>query len=201
MSGSSIPRIVRKHKPKKRYTAHTARKAFPLLMEDFFERCAYSLVHRLSIGDSAMNVDHFDPSKKRVCFYENLYPACSLCNNAKGDAWPSPEDQELGARFLDPCRESDYGYQIFENPETHELVGTTTAARYHIDMLDLNNEALVAQRRERTAWISVVNSPVIELRSSPEHDTECLRLLQVAREHAERKIPSIPPPPAAKPEA
>lgn len=208
MSNSSEPRVVRKHRPKKHYTAATYRKALPKLLEDFGERCAYSLVHAKTIHDREMHVDHHDPRKKRKCGYDNLFPAYGCCNGAKGDTWPSKEDIALGARFLNPCKESDYaivpdgpdgvpeGAQIFEDPATHELVGTTVAARYHIEMLDLNHPALVHQRRERTVmWNLLKQRPIVRRGKGISQPEGLTKIMQVLGEIANLKVPIIAPPP------
>lgn len=100
-----------------------------------------------------MEVDHFDPrlKKMRVQLYRNLMLATRHCNGAKRDTWPNEEEQALGLRLLNPCDELDYGAHLFEDPETHELVGKTPAGRYHITVCDLNATHLVNERRDRAA--------------------------------------------------
>ena len=190
--------VQRKHKPEKKFTQHTYRSALPLLLDDFENRCAYSLVHVNTISESEMHVDHFDPRLKSSCGYDNLYPAYGLCNEAKHATWPTDEQIAAGMRFLDPCKEVDYGGQIFEDPKTHELVATTPAADFHILILDLNNPALVSQRHERTLWRRLLNRPVFQKPTTLASDSELRLICKAAVEILNQKIPDIPPPPNAE---
>ena len=192
MSSSSKPRVVRKHKSKKFYSKWNYRNALPFLLGDFDQRCAYSMIHAKQVGEGAMHVDHHNPNLKRRSPYTNLYPAYSICNQSKGDDWPSSLDEE---RYLDPCAETDYDEQIFEDPTNHYLVGTNAAARYHILMLDLNNPALVHHREERANLWALFNRPGICKPGSPTREADAseigLTLLEILR----TKIPVIKPPP------
>jgi hypothetical protein len=191
MSSSTKPRVIRKHKPKRRFTQHTYRKAKPYLLSDFENRCAYSLQHVHRIGWTTMEVDHFNPHLSAALRnrYENLFPATRHCNNSKSDQWPSKEAQRQGVRYLNPCKEMDYGAQIFEDPHTHELIGTTPAAVYHVRVLGLNADFLINERRERAALRKLLTeTPVVVRRTSPlvnETATELRRQLG-------EMIPAIP---------
>ncbi len=152
---SSNARIKRSKGPQGRLAGHNCRrKALPHLLKDFEERCAYSMRHSLHAGgESQMEVDHFNPHLRgnRRHSYPNLYLAVAHCNNKKSDCWPTVAERRAGIRFLDPCRERDYGKHIFENPETHQLEATTPAGQYHIDTCDLNNPTFVDERSRRAA--------------------------------------------------
>lgn len=198
MSNSLKPRVVRKHKTKQLFKATNYRKMLPFLLADFEQRCAYSMVHVLEIGTSQMHIDHHDPRKKRKSPYTNLFPAYSICNGAKGNEWPSDELQKKGVRFLNPCDEADYDHQIFEDPETHDLIGTTPAADYHITMLDLNNPALVRQRMERSLFAKILSMPAVCRGASPQHDAVAAAILRKFLDIQATKIPQILPPPVAK---
>lgn len=160
------------------------------MMADFDQRCAYSMVHVKAIAEGQMHVDHFDPSMKRVCGYDNLFPAYAVCNMAKSDT-PPPE----GMRFLNPCREMDYGEQIFEDPKTHELKGAHAVADWHILMLDLNNPALVHQREERAVLRRLMTTGVMQRPWRYGETAELLEICTLLKGFMERKIPDIPPPP------
>jgi len=67
----------------------------------------------------------------------------------KCDHWPTKTEASDGCRFLNPCEEMDYGEQIFEDPDTHRLVGTTPAAIWHIRICALNADPLVNEREKR----------------------------------------------------
>lgn len=194
MSHSSKPRVVRKHKPGRIYRLHNYREAFPLLMEDFEQRCAYSMVHVKGIAESQMHVDHHDPRLKRASPYENLFPACAICNMAKSDR-PNDEERRNGLRLMNPCSETEYGNEIFEDPQTHELVGTTDIASYHIDILDLNNPALVYQRSERSQLLDLMRRPVFLNQQRSVSDPSAGAIVQAFIGLIAYKIPEIPPPP------
>jgi len=147
MSSSNKPRIKRVSVPAKEIKRHKYRDALPYLMCDFGGRCAYSMQHHTRAGK--LEVDHFDPRKKKELWqdYDNLFPASRHCNCAKSDHWPTQTEQAAGCRFLNPCQEADYGSQIWEEPSTHVLIGTTPAARWHIRMCGLNAPHLVIESR------------------------------------------------------
>src|SRR5271165_2628222 len=131
------------------------RRAMEALRRDFEDRCAYSLRHTLHSGIQCMEIDHFNPrltgaSRHR---YHNLMWSTRLCNNAKRDYWPNSAERKMGVRFLNPCEEWDYGVCVFEYPLTHELIGKTPAARYHIKMLQLNHESFTSERKMRAQLI------------------------------------------------
>jgi hypothetical protein len=141
-----------------------------------------------------MHVDHHNPKLKRRSPYANLFPAYSVCNMSKGDTWPAPSE---GVRFLNPCSETEYGVEIFEDPKTHELIGTTDNARYHILMLDLNNDSLVHQRAERSKLLGLFRRPAVCKPSSPARDKAAAVVGTTILEILSTKIPEIPPPPTS----
>jgi hypothetical protein len=168
-------------------------------MLDFERRCAYSMIHALDAGGyKEMEIDHFDPRRKSdwVQDYANLYYSSGHCNRSKGATWPSAEEEKQGIRFLDCCREADYGRFLFEDPHTHAIVGITPAARFHILCLDLNAPHLVQRRRERAEIRCRLEEP-LRLRASrrmPDSD-QIDRLLDALRGVLAHAIPPIPPPP------
>lgn len=192
MSNLSKPRVVRKHKRKKKYSKWNYRDALPFLLDDFEQRCAYSMVHVKQVGHGAMHVDHHNPRLKRKSPYANLYPAYSICNQSKGDDWPS---KKSGNRYLDPCAETDYDEQIFEDPLTHALVGINKAARYHILMLDLNNPALVHHRGERAKLWALFNGPAVCKPGTSSTDAAAAHVGETLLAILQSKIPPISPPP------
>lgn len=126
---------VKRGSPSKVYFRSTVRDAISDLLRDFENRCAYSMQHVKHLGGSGgLHVEHFDPNlkKEHVQTYENLFPVSQPCNSAKGKKWPTEEEQKSGLRFLNCCQEIDYGEQILEDPETHQLVAVTPAASFHL---------------------------------------------------------------------
>lgn len=188
---------VTRSRVKKKFTRHTYSKALPYLLKDFEDRCAYSWMHRSEIDE--MEVDHFNPhlKAKYIQMYSNLMPSLGSCNRTKGSTWPSPADRAVGLRFIDPTKEFDYGCQIFEKPDTHELVGTTPAAKYHIRVLGLNSEYLVQRRKNRARLREYVSHMPKADTSWTNPDTgELHQGSQVLKELLDRMIPFIPPPPS-----
>lgn len=182
------------------FKRHNYRKALPLLLKDFERRCAYSLVHEMD-QTSTMEVDHFNPllGEQFRHRYSNLMPSIRHCNGRKSDIWPTPEQQKKGLRFIDPTKEIDYGQQIFEDPETHELIGVTPAARYHIRGLDLNAPILILRRKNRSALHNVLHGIRLVFYKGEWNNlaslTGAAKSIACLREELERMIPLIPPPP------
>jgi hypothetical protein len=138
----------------------------------------------------AVHRDHIDPrlKSKSIQSYKNLFLATRHCNGAKGDTWPTRAEQALGLRFLNPCAEQDYGEHIVEDARTHRLVGVTPAGRFHIRMLDLNAEHLVAERRERAKIRELLTRAVFTLkRSRPEADV--VELVAALRRQVGKMMP------------
>lgn len=145
---------------------------------------------------SEIHVDHFDPTHKDDKYqqYTNLFPADARCNLTKSDQWPTEEERAQGIRFLNCCEEVDYGECIFEEPETGKLVGTTVAARYHIEALLLNCYELCQFRRERTRIARVIDS-ADRANIGALSDPHASAAVEELRRGLEQKIPFIPPPP------
>ncbi len=138
-----------------------------------------------------MEVDHFNPrlKKKLIQDYQNLFPASRHCNGKKGDTWPNKEELAAGCRFLNPCKEIDYGEQIFEDPKTHRLVGKTSAAVWHIRVCGLNANHLVHERMRRAGyWEQLQRTPVLVTGVNEEVAT----LVEKFRNEVELMIPEIP---------
>ena len=198
MSNSSATkppsRVQRGPGPKQKLRAHNYRvRSLPFLLEDFRHRCAYSMQHSSTLGVTTMEVDHFNPrlSGRLRNRYTNLYLASRHCNNFKRQRWPTTAQMKDGIRFLDCCREWDYGEHIFEDPVTHRVYGVTPAGRYHVRMCNLNAPHLVAERRTRSRLRAVLtSSPAIIL--DLENVLELTNLLKLLNDIAERLIPPIP---------
>ena len=169
----------------------TYRKALPELRRDFEDRCAYCM--RRIGTKTEMHIDHFDPRKKtdKIQVYANLFLSDAHCNSAKRDMWPTDEEIAQGYRFLNCCDEVDYGCVIFEDPKTHELVGTTPAATYHIEAIDLNDPGLVDARRFR----SEITNRIRFLQAKLGKDLDASPVLAKLQAAAKSFIPDIPAPP------
>ncbi len=166
MSSSKRRRVKRGPPPKKPIKRRKYASVLPELMRDFEGRCAYGMQHYSRCGK--LEVDHFDPRLKKELIqdYNNLFPASRHCNGKKSDIWPNKEELAAGCRFLNPCEELDYGEQIFEDPETHRLVGTTPAAIWHIRVCGLNADNLVHERKRRAEHWAEIKGTAIRIKGS-----------------------------------
>lgn len=147
---SPSPRVRCEQIPPRVYFAH--RRFLKFLLLDFKERCAYSGQHVQRVGGiGGMDIDHHNPKLKSPerNAYENLFLATRHCNGKKSDIWPDAKQRAAGLRFLNPCKEMDYGVHLFEDPVTFSIWGATPAGRYHVRWLDLNADHLVRERRRR----------------------------------------------------
>lgn len=164
MSNSIKPPRVNRSTPPRLFYQGRHREAFPYLMVDFQQRCAYSMQHiSRAGGPKNMEVDHFNPHLKKDHFqrYSNLFLSTSHCNRSKSDRWPTNKDRDKGIHFLNCTKEMDYGVHIFEDPDTHEAVGVTTAGRYHVLSCDLNAPHFIEERTKRAGyWESLSQTPI-----------------------------------------
>lgn len=137
-----------------------------------------------------MEVDHFNPKRKNdpIQQYTNLFLSTRHCNGAKRDRWPSKKDRQLGARFLNCCLEADYGLHIFEDPDTHALVGVTPEGRYHVRNCDLNAPHLVEERAERAKLWRLLDAQPLRIKQGWSLPNEA----QALRVAVETMIPRIP---------
>lgn len=145
-------------------------------------------------GVRQMEIDHFDPriggeSRNK---YSNLLLATGHCNKMKSDAWPTAAEGAAGMRILNPTVERDYEEHIFEDPATHELVGLTAAGNYHIDVLDLNHDTFVWERRKRAEYRSLMRQSPATVEGS---FAEIEELLRIVATQFDIMIPDISPPP------
>lgn len=193
MSNSKKPRVKRGSPPDKPIKRRHYRDALPELLRDFGGRCAYSMQHQSHSGP--LEVDHFDPRQKKALIqdYNNLFPASRHCNGKKSDTWPTRAELAAGCRFLNPCKEMDYGEQIFEKPDTHELVGITPAARWHIRMCGLNADHLIQERYRRAKHWHALKNVGVKIKGDHARVAE---MVKNYREQVELMIPEIPPVPA-----
>lgn len=89
----------------------------------------------------------------------------------------------------------DYGESIFEDPETHRLVGISPASKWHIHQLDLNAPFLVKKRRDRSKFMHVISQCPVKVKKQSPDMREFVELVDVCRGLADEMIPKIPPPP------
>lgn len=115
-------------------------------------RCGYCLTQESVIG-TPMELDHLIPeSLGGTTEEDNLWLACSLCNDHKHDriAALDPVTGEI-IRLFDPRRQ-DWNEHFTWTDEGVRILGHTPTGRATVIALHLNRPALV---RARQAWVSV----------------------------------------------
>lgn len=115
-------------------------------------RCGYCLTSEAIVG-TPMEIDHIIPqSLGGPTEEENLWLACSLCNDHKSDRIAAL-DPLTGAivRLFDP-RHQVWGEHFAWTIEGDQLIGLTPTGRATIAALHLNRPSLV---KARQAWVAV----------------------------------------------
>jgi HNH endonuclease len=115
-------------------------------------RCGYCLTSEAIVG-TPMEIDHIIPqSLGGPTEEENLWLACSLCNDHKSDRIAAL-DPLTGTivRLFDP-RHQVWREHFAWTAEGDRLVGVTPTGRATIAALHLNRPSLV---KARQAWVSV----------------------------------------------
>jgi len=115
-------------------------------------RCGYCLTAEAIVG-TPMEIDHIIPqSPGGPNEEENLWLACSLCNDHKADRIAAPDiiSGEM-TRLFDPRRQQ-WGVHFRWTSAGDLIVRTTPCGRATVAALNLNRPSLVHARR---AWCSV----------------------------------------------
>ena len=115
-------------------------------------RCGYCLTLETIVGAS-MEIDHIIPQALGGPTEEdNLWLACSLCNDHKGDriAALDPVTGEI-TRLFDP-RHQAWREHFAWTPEGDRIIGLTPIGRATVAALNINRPSLV---KARQAWVSV----------------------------------------------
>lgn len=113
-------------------------------------RCGYCL-SQVKITGFPMEVDHLFPrSLGGLTVEDNLWLACSLCNNHKGNriAAEDPETATI-VRLFNPRFQSWDKHFIWSDTGTR-IVGKTAVGRATVKALQLNRPSLV---EARTIWV------------------------------------------------
>ncbi|MEK7276987.1 MAG: HNH endonuclease signature motif containing protein [Chloroflexota bacterium] len=120
--------------------------------EEARHRCGYCLAAESIVG-TPMEIDHIIPqSLGGPPEEENLWLACSLCNDHKSDriAALDPVTDEI-VRLFDPRRQN-WNEHFAWTPGGDQIVGLTPVGRATVIALNLNRPSLVSARH---AWVSV----------------------------------------------
>jgi hypothetical protein len=142
MSRSYVPKALREE------VAHDAR-----------HRCGYCLTSARVTG-TPMEIDHIIPeSLGGPTVRENLWLACSLCNDHKANRIAAP-DTSTGevVRLFDPRRQvwrDHFAWSL----EGDLVLGTTPTGRATVSALRLNRAELVEARR---SWVIVGWHPPVD---------------------------------------
>jgi hypothetical protein len=115
-------------------------------------RCGYCLTSQKITG-TQMDVEHIIPEARGGKTEEdNLWLACSDCNDHKGDRLEAPDPQTGEVvRLFDP-RHQQWAEHFAWAPTGDEMIGLTPTGRATIAALKLNRALLVDARRE---WVRV----------------------------------------------
>jgi len=198
------PRIARQESPPPLSGRDGYLGAREYLRRDFGCRCAYCMVHEHQVGGpESFCIDHFRPRSKGGAgnTYPNLHWACGGCNRAKGDLWPTPDEEGRGIRFADPCREQDYGVHFVED-EHARLEPRTACGEYHVAALRLNRASRVRLRSGRnglTDRLAQAEALIAHLRAQPVSELKrqavahIEREVELIREGLGLAIPFVPP--------
>ncbi len=115
-------------------------------------RCGYCLTSQAIVG-TPMEMDHIIPqSLGGPTEEDNLWLACSLCNDHKGDrvAALDPHTGEI-VRLFNPRYQ--LWHEHFEwTPAGDRIIGLTATGRATVVALNLNRLSLV---KARQAWVAV----------------------------------------------
>jgi len=114
------------------------------------DRCGYCLSATAIVG-APMEIDHLIPeSLGGVTEEENLWLACSLCNDHKSNriAATDPETGEM-VRLFDPRRQI-WNDHFRWSEDGDQVIGLTATGRATVAALHLNRTTLVMARR---LWI------------------------------------------------
>jgi hypothetical protein len=173
------------------------------LREDFQYRCAYCILHEGPHGVGGFHqfqIDHFRPRNKfpeLTNTYSNLYYACSWCNRAKSDTWPSDEEQTLGFVFVDPCIEDLYTTHASLDPSTGKLNPRTNAGDFTITEIQLNRRLFKTVRKKRVEAqddIESIRARILRLESEQNPPADLIALLKEKIAHLDETYinPKVP---------
>lgn len=130
-----------------------------LVSREARQRCGYCLSQEVIVG-TPMELDHIIPESLGGLTEEsNLWLACSLCNDHKGDRIGAldPETSEF-VRLFDPRRQEWYEHFVW-NATAEQILGLTATGRATVIALNLNRPALVRARR---LWLAAGWHPPID---------------------------------------
>jgi uncharacterized protein (TIGR02646 family) len=154
----------RQHRHEFRLQLYKADDVMKALIELFHGKCAYCETKI----DNPVDLDHFRPKSRAMNHdgkvsadhywwlayeWENLYLACAYCNRSKATRFPVTGSRlvpfqsvlEEQALLVDPCRDKPELHLVFT--EEGLVVGQSERGKATVDLLNLNRDALVGERR------------------------------------------------------
>jgi HNH endonuclease len=115
-------------------------------------RCCYCLTTESNSG-IRMTFDHFWPrTKDGKTSFENLCLACRSCNESKSNKTEAVDSITGKTVSLFNPRLQDWPTHFEWGTDGTEILGKTEIGRVTIEVLKMNNPAIVAARRR---WVSV----------------------------------------------
>ena len=144
-----------------------------LLRSDFQYRSAYCLTKEYSLGgETNFTIDHYYPRGGKYGrpdlaeVYENLYWTCRECNENKSEYWPSPDEELLGFKWINPCESwgnHDSHWIVYSDGSIKWLtpVGEYTISRLRLDQrewLKRHWQQLYQGQAEHTALLHLLES-------------------------------------------
>ena len=117
--------------------------------------CGYCGISETDAGGE-LTVDHYDPvSAGGDDRDDNLVYACFRCNLYKSDLLPENASRPPEQRLLHPLRDtlSDH---LREDRQTGRLEALTITGAFHIASLRLNRAELIANRKRRQQYASLL---------------------------------------------
>jgi hypothetical protein len=171
------------------------------LRREFGFECGYCLSREAEVGPGdpfgGFQIDHFRPGsrfKNLQHAYRNLIWACTLCNRAKGDAWPSRQEESGGIQFLDPA-EDGLGEHLLLRGEKVETVKASLCGEYFIESLRLNAAAHRERRRQRGGLASALQAAMSVLQNLADGNPQVEEIVAVVDElkRLRREIGEAPP--------
>lgn len=134
--------------------SHVPRALREIVLAEARHRCGYCLTPS-GITGTPMEIDHITPeSLGGLTIRENLWSACSMCNDHKGSriAALDPATREI-VRLFNPRRHV-WSEHFCWSSVGDEIVGKTPTGRATVVALRLNRSELVAARQRwiRAGW-------------------------------------------------
>lgn len=140
--------------------AYTTYKRYkPYLQIEFGRQCVYCRMPDAT-RESWFGADHYRPKSlfpELSAEYSNLYYCCNQCNARKGDYW---EPSSRSNRYVpNPCDHVMWSHLRFRGGTVEPRTDT---GQFALDLLDLNDPAVVQQRESTIHLIDLCTNSIKE---------------------------------------